>query len=88
MTLAPLPPEWIGVVAATVVPVAADRVPAERHFDIGDDSAAVAAELGTTAPRVALAWLRGRPEITSVIVGRRLTAHRPSRHCGTLTECQ
>ncbi|GIE92068.1 aldo/keto reductase [Actinoplanes regularis] len=44
---------------------------AERHFDIADEVAAVAAELGTTAPAVALAWLSGRPEITSVIVGPR-----------------
>ncbi|MBM0278296.1 aldo/keto reductase [Micromonospora tarensis] len=44
---------------------------AERHFDIADEVTNVAAELRTTAPTVALAWLRSRPEITSVILGPR-----------------
>ncbi|WP_433124335.1 aldo/keto reductase [Micromonospora sp. CA-240977] len=46
---------------------------AERHFDIADEVFAVATELQTTAPTVALAWLRDRPEITSVILGPRST---------------
>ncbi|MDG4800899.1 aldo/keto reductase [Micromonospora sp. WMMD980] len=44
---------------------------AERHFDIAEDVAAVAAELGTPTPTVALAWLGGRSEITSVVLGPR-----------------
>ncbi|MFC4584466.1 aldo/keto reductase [Sphaerisporangium corydalis] len=46
---------------------------AEQHFDIADEVAAVAAELKTTAPTVALAWLSDQPAITSVIVGPRST---------------
>ncbi|MEU1398105.1 aldo/keto reductase [Micromonospora zamorensis] len=46
---------------------------AERHFDIADEVNAVATELHTTAPTVALAWLRDRPGITSVILGPRST---------------
>lgn len=34
---------------------------AKRHFDIADEVAAVAAELGTTTPTVALAWLTSSP---------------------------
>jgi aryl-alcohol dehydrogenase-like predicted oxidoreductase len=44
---------------------------AEPHFDIADEVAAVAAELKTTAPTVALAWLSDQPAITPVIVGPR-----------------
>ncbi|MEV1320560.1 aldo/keto reductase [Micromonospora arborensis] len=44
---------------------------AERHFDIADEVTTVATELGTTTPTVALAWLRSRPEITSVVLGPR-----------------
>ncbi len=44
---------------------------AERHFDIAGEVAAIAAELGTTAAAVALAWLGERPGITSVIIGPR-----------------
>lgn len=52
-----------------------DGLLAERHFDIADEVAAIAAELGTTTPTVALAWLTNQPEITSVIVGPRSADH-------------
>ncbi|BCJ39361.1 aldo/keto reductase [Actinoplanes ianthinogenes] len=48
---------------------------ADRHFDIADEVGAVAAELGTTAPTVALAWINRRPEVTSVILGPRSAEH-------------
>ncbi|BCY10335.1 aldo/keto reductase [Actinoplanes sp. L3-i22] len=44
---------------------------AERHFDIADEVATVAAELRTTAPAIALSWINSRPEITSLIIGPR-----------------
>src|SRR5262249_13989060 len=31
----------------------------------------IANELGTTVPRIALAWVRGRPGVTSTIIGAR-----------------
>jgi aryl-alcohol dehydrogenase-like predicted oxidoreductase len=43
----------------------------DRHFDIADETAAIADELGTTSATVALAWLRDRPGITSVVLGPR-----------------
>ncbi|GHJ43582.1 aldo/keto reductase [Catellatospora sp. TT07R-123] len=44
---------------------------ADRHFDIAVEVAAIAAELGVSTPAVALAWLAGRPGLTSVILGPR-----------------
>ncbi|GIH07772.1 aldo/keto reductase [Rhizocola hellebori] len=44
---------------------------AERHFDVADEVAAVAAELETDPATVALAWVASRPDITSVILGPR-----------------
>jgi aryl-alcohol dehydrogenase-like predicted oxidoreductase len=43
----------------------------DRNLDIADAVVQVAAELGTTPAAVALAWVRDRPGITSVIVGPR-----------------
>ncbi|WP_406095916.1 aldo/keto reductase [Kitasatospora purpeofusca] len=43
----------------------------ERNLDIADESARIAADLGTTSTAVALAWLRQRPGVTSVIIGPR-----------------
>jgi aryl-alcohol dehydrogenase-like predicted oxidoreductase len=44
---------------------------ADRHFDIADEVAAVAAELGTVPAAVALAWVRDRPGVTSIVIGPR-----------------
>jgi aryl-alcohol dehydrogenase-like predicted oxidoreductase len=46
----------------------------DRSFDIADQVAAVAAQLGATATAVAIAWTAGRPGVTSVIVGPHTTA--------------
>jgi aryl-alcohol dehydrogenase-like predicted oxidoreductase len=46
---------------------------AARHFDIADEVAGVAADLGTTSATVALAWLARRSAVTSVILGPRTT---------------
>jgi aryl-alcohol dehydrogenase-like predicted oxidoreductase len=43
----------------------------DRTFDLLDALAAVAKEHGTTVPRVALAWVQGRPGVTSTIIGAR-----------------
>jgi aryl-alcohol dehydrogenase-like predicted oxidoreductase len=43
----------------------------ERNFEIVEAVEKVAAELGTTPTAVALAWVRGRRGVTSVIIGPR-----------------
>ncbi len=43
----------------------------DRNFDIVAEVDAVASELGSTATAVSLAWLTGRPGVTSVIIGPR-----------------
>ncbi|WP_406115187.1 aldo/keto reductase [Kitasatospora purpeofusca] len=43
----------------------------ERNLDIADETARIAADLDTTSTAVALAWLRQRPGVTSVIIGPR-----------------
>jgi len=43
----------------------------ERNFDILDEVAKVAADLGSTTTAVSLAWLLGRRGVTSVIIGPR-----------------
>lgn len=47
----------------------------ERDHDIVDVLGRLADELGTTIPRVALAWLRSRPGVSSVIIGARTLQH-------------
>jgi aryl-alcohol dehydrogenase-like predicted oxidoreductase len=49
---------------------AADQL-TERNLGIADEVAKIAAELDTTPVAVALAWVRGRPHVTTVIVGPR-----------------
>jgi diketogulonate reductase-like aldo/keto reductase len=46
----------------------------ERAFAVLDVLARVASELGTTPARVALAWVQGRPGVTSTIIGVRTMA--------------
>jgi aryl-alcohol dehydrogenase-like predicted oxidoreductase len=43
----------------------------DRNFEIVAEVDKISAELGTTATAVSLAWLLGRPEVTSVIIGPR-----------------
>jgi aryl-alcohol dehydrogenase-like predicted oxidoreductase len=43
----------------------------DRTFDLLDLMERTATELGTTVPRVALAWVQGRPGIASTIIGAR-----------------
>lgn len=49
----------------------ADDLLAERNFDIADAVQKAAGELGTTPAAVALAWVAGRPDVTSVLIGPR-----------------
>ncbi|GAA2781994.1 aldo/keto reductase [Kitasatospora sp. CM 4170] len=43
----------------------------ERNLDIAEEAAKIAAGLGSTSTAVALAWVRQRPGVTSVIIGPR-----------------
>jgi aryl-alcohol dehydrogenase-like predicted oxidoreductase len=43
----------------------------DRTFDLIDEMEKIATELGTTVPRIALAWLQNRPGVTSTIIGAR-----------------
>ena len=43
----------------------------DKHYDIIDALHAIAADMGTTVARVALAWVRARPGVASTIVGAR-----------------
>ncbi len=45
-----------------------------KAFDVVDAVKEVAAELGTTPSRVALAWVQGRPGVASTIIGARTLA--------------
>jgi aryl-alcohol dehydrogenase-like predicted oxidoreductase len=49
----------------------ASRMLTERNLTIADEVSKVAAELGTTATAVAIAWVLGRRGVTSVIIGPR-----------------
>jgi aryl-alcohol dehydrogenase-like predicted oxidoreductase len=46
----------------------------DRTYDLIDAMAAIAKELDTTVARVALAWVQGRPGVTSTIIGARTMA--------------
>ncbi|MEO7335686.1 MAG: aldo/keto reductase [Caldimonas sp.] len=46
-------------------------VPDERLFAVTDVLEAVAGETGHSIPRIALAWLLGRPTVSSVVIGAR-----------------
>jgi aryl-alcohol dehydrogenase (NADP+) len=52
----------------------ARRSPQQRTWDVVDEVKAVAGETGASMAQVALAWLLGRPAVTSVILGARTTA--------------
>jgi aryl-alcohol dehydrogenase-like predicted oxidoreductase len=43
----------------------------DRNLRIAAETAAIAADLGTSPASVALAWVAGQPGVTSVIVGPR-----------------
>lgn len=46
----------------------------ERNFEIADEVARVAKELGTSATAVAIAWLLTRPAVSSIIIGPKTVA--------------
>ena len=43
----------------------------DRTYDLLDLMAGIAKELSTTVPRIALAWVQGRPGVASTIIGAR-----------------
>jgi aryl-alcohol dehydrogenase-like predicted oxidoreductase len=47
------------------------HVPEERLYRITDALEAVSAETGASIPRIALAWLLGRPTVSSIVIGAR-----------------
>ena len=47
----------------------------EQQYDVIDAAQKVATELGADVPTVALAWVQGRPGVTSTIVGARTLEH-------------
>jgi len=49
----------------------ADTMLRERNFDVVDHVVEIADQLGATPSAVAVAWLMGRPGVTSVILGPR-----------------
>jgi aryl-alcohol dehydrogenase-like predicted oxidoreductase len=49
----------------------ATRALGDRAYDIIDELGRIAVELGTTTSRVAIAWVQGRPGVTSTIIGAR-----------------
>jgi aryl-alcohol dehydrogenase-like predicted oxidoreductase len=64
----------IGRLKASPLPMArawADGMLNERNLNIADEVAKTAATLDTTPTAVALAWVRQRPGVTSVIIGPR-----------------
>jgi aryl-alcohol dehydrogenase-like predicted oxidoreductase len=66
----------VGRLKASPTPMAnawADSMLNEHNLTIADEVAKTAADLSTTATAIALAWLRQRPGVTSVIVGPRTT---------------
>ena len=46
----------------------------DRTYDVVEAVEGIAKELGTTTPRVALAWVRDRPGVVSTIIGARTMA--------------
>lgn len=50
------------------------EVPEERLYGITDALEAISAQTGASIPRVALAWLLGRPTISSIVIGARNVA--------------
>ncbi|MER5204081.1 aldo/keto reductase [Streptomyces sp. NPDC002825] len=47
----------------------------DHNLDIAEEAAKIAAALGSTSTAVALAWVRQRPGVTSVIIGPRTLDH-------------
>ncbi|HKQ68893.1 MAG TPA: aldo/keto reductase [Polyangiaceae bacterium] len=43
----------------------------DKTYDLLDEMGRIAAELGTTVARVAIAWVQGRPGVASTIIGAR-----------------
>jgi aryl-alcohol dehydrogenase-like predicted oxidoreductase len=73
---APDPDTRIGRLKGSAIPMArawADSMLNEQNLTIAGEVATVAAELDTTPAAIALAWLRQRPGVTSVIIGPRTT---------------
>ncbi|WP_426404002.1 aldo/keto reductase [Streptomyces sp. R-07] len=66
----------IGRLLASPSPLArawAEELLTERNLAVAAEVASIATALGTTSTAVALAWVRRRPGVTSVIIGPRTT---------------
>jgi aryl-alcohol dehydrogenase-like predicted oxidoreductase len=65
--------------------------PSEAQFDVIEAATRVADEIGSTTAAVSLAWLLGKPAVTSVLVGPRRLDHLEDNLAGleiNLTEAQ
>jgi aryl-alcohol dehydrogenase-like predicted oxidoreductase len=62
--------ENAGKVTGGRAAMVAGRV-SEKDYEIVETLTGIAKELGTTVPRVALAWVRSQPGVTSTIIGAR-----------------
>jgi aryl-alcohol dehydrogenase-like predicted oxidoreductase len=66
--------ENAGKVTSGRAAIVASRL-TEKHHQIVDKLREIAAELDTTIPRVALAWVQARPGVSSTIIGARTLDH-------------
>lgn len=57
--------------STTDVDTTRGRAPSEADFVVIDAVKSVADEVGATSAQVALAWLAGRPAVTSIVIGAR-----------------
>jgi len=68
----------IGRLKASPMPAArawAEGILSERNLRIAGETAAIAADLGTSPANVALAWVARQPGVTAVIIGPRTVTH-------------
>jgi aryl-alcohol dehydrogenase-like predicted oxidoreductase len=77
--------------STTDVDTTRGRAPSEADFVVIDAVKAVADEVGATSAQVALAWLAGRPAVSSIVIGAR-RMHQFENNLGaldvTLTDAQ
>jgi aryl-alcohol dehydrogenase-like predicted oxidoreductase len=66
---------WLRSIDSPVVRAMADDLLDNRHYRVLDELTAIAADLDSTPAAVAVAWIRRRPGVTSVIIGPRQADH-------------
>jgi aryl-alcohol dehydrogenase-like predicted oxidoreductase len=66
---------WYRSIDSPVARALADDLLDSRHHRVVDELTTIAADLDSTPAAVAIAWIRRRPGVTSVIIGPRLADH-------------